>query len=139
MKLVDLLINKKIKVTEIPKWGIYLRNQWENHFANDLSEDVKSAINITDNYGYLWHLFSFEKKECLVEEHAEEAFNKEPKSTCFVFYQHSNYALILDDSSSITAADLQNEQDIYIVDKDFNWTYVKTHETGCFGPYFSRK
>ena len=27
-------------------------------------------------------------------------------------------------------------QDVYIVAKDFSWTYVKTHETGWCGPYF---
>ena len=27
--------------------------------------------------------------------------------------------------------------DVYLVDKDFTWTYVHTHEEAC-GPYFCR-
>jgi hypothetical protein len=79
------------------------------------------------------------KKGCLKEEQADKAFNKERKSACYVFYQHSDDALILENASSFTADDLINEYDIYVVDKEFNWTYVKTHETGWCGPYFSRK
>ena len=29
--------------------------------------------------------------------------------------------------------------DIYIVDKDFTWTFVKIHEHRWYGPYFARK
>ncbi|SCM11283.1 Uncharacterized protein BCRIVMBC120_05479 [Bacillus wiedmannii] len=29
--------------------------------------------------------------------------------------------------------------DIYIVDKEFTWTFVKTHEHRWYGPYFARK
>jgi hypothetical protein len=136
--IVDLLINKRVMVTEIPAWGTYLRRQWENTFASHLSYDEKKSIYLYDDdgaCGYLWHLFSYGKKVCSKEEHAKKAFNKEPKSSCYVFYQHSDYALILENSTMFTAEDLLNEYDIYVVDKDFNWTYVKTHETEC-GPYF---
>jgi hypothetical protein len=142
MDLVDLLRNKKVRVREIPRWGTYLRTQWENHFANHLSEDEKKSIYLFDYNGacgYLWHVFSYEKKGCLKEEQADKAFNKERKSACYVFYQHSDDALIVENASSFTAYDLINEYDIYVVDKEFNWTYVKTHETGWCGPYFSRK
>ncbi|WP_429351212.1 DUF4275 family protein [Paenibacillus sp. 4624] len=32
-------------------------------------------------------------------------------------------------------ADFDEQQDIYIFDKAFTWTYVHTHESMC-GPYF---
>lgn len=73
------------------------------------------------------------------EERADKAFNKEAKQFCYVFYQHSNDALILENASSLTAEDFVNDEDVYVVDKEFNWTYVRTHETGWCGPYFSRK
>ncbi|NOU94588.1 DUF4275 family protein [Paenibacillus sp. LMG 31456] len=142
MGLLDILNNKKIRVIEIPKWGHYLRNQWEFNFANHLTLEEKKAIylhNASGARGYLWHLFSYEKKNCFKEAQAEIAFNNEPKSTCFVFYQHFDYALILEKSSMFTVDDLFAETDIYIVDREFNWTYVKTHETGRCGPYFARK
>jgi hypothetical protein len=55
---------KKIKLTEIPKWGPYLRKQWESNFANHLSDKDKKSIYLFDTggyCGYLWHLFSYEK------------------------------------------------------------------------------
>ena len=142
MEVVDILKNKKIRVKEIPKWGAYLRKQWENNFGNHISHEEKKSIylyNVDSACGYLWHIFSYEKKDCLEGEQAEKAFNNEPKNTCYVFYQHSDYALILENASMFTANDLLNETDIYVADKGFNWTYVKTHETGWLGPYFSRK
>jgi hypothetical protein len=138
MEIVDTLKNKKVRVMEIPKWGAYLRKQWENNFANHISNKEKKSIYLNDACGFLWHLFSYEKKDCLTEEQAEKAFNNETKKYCYVFYQHLDYALILENASMFTADDLLNENDIYIVDKEFNWTFVKTHETEC-GPYFSRK
>lgn len=142
MELVDILKNKKVKVTEIPKWGPYLRKQWEYNFSNHISDEEKKSIYLFDNsgfYGYLWHIFSSDKKDCLKDEQAEKAFNNEQKDHCYIFYQHSDYALILNNASMFIANDLINEEDIYVVDKEFSWTYVKTHETGWCGPYFSRK
>jgi hypothetical protein len=139
MDLVDLLRMKKVRVTDIPKWGTYLRNQWEHHFANHLSDDEKRSIYLNVAHGYLWHLFSYGKKACLEGDRAEKAFNEEPKKACFLFYQHSDDAFILENSSMLTADDLLNEMDVYVVDKEFTWTYVRTHETGWCGPYFSRK
>jgi hypothetical protein len=140
--LYDRLKTKKIKITEMPKWGHYLRKQWENNFANHISDKDKKSIYLfnTGGYcGYLWHLFSNEKKDCLVGEKAETTFNNEQKNDCYVFYQHSDYVLFLENASMLNTDDLINESDIYIVDKGFNWTYVQTHETGLCGPYFSRK
>ncbi|CAH2717619.1 hypothetical protein BACCIP111895_04835 [Neobacillus rhizosphaerae] len=140
--LVEILKSKKVKITEIPKWGAYLRKQWENIFANMISEKEKKSIYLYDNggfHGYLWHIFSYDKKDCLKEEQAEKAFNNEQKNSCYIFYQNSDYALILENASKLIANDLTNELDIYVVDKGFNWTYVKTHETGYLGPYFTRK
>lgn len=39
--------------------------------------------------------------------------------------------------SKITAEEIDKDtgSDVYIVAKDFTWTYVRTHESAC-GPYF---
>jgi hypothetical protein len=139
---VSSLRGKKAKVIEIPKWGTYLRKKWEDNFANHLSDKEKKSIYLHDQggyCGYLWHVFSYEKKKCLKEEQADIEFNKELKQSCYVFYQHSDDAFIFEHASSLTADDFINEEDVYVVDKDFNWTYVRTHETGWCGPYFSRR
>lgn len=142
MRLTDILKSKKIIVTEIPKWGTYLRKQWEDNFANHMSLKEKEAIHLYDDdgaCGYLWHLFSYKKRDCLQGEEAEKAFNNEHKNDCYIFYQHENTALMLEEADALNVNDLLDESDVYVVDKDFNWTYVKTHETGWCGPYFSRR
>jgi hypothetical protein len=56
------------------------------------------------------------------------------------FFQHSDFALLLENASTFHTDDLIDEigTDMYIVDKQFRWTFVLTHETGWLGPYFSR-
>lgn len=144
MDIVDKLKRKNIKVMDIPKWGTYLRKEWENNFANHLNEKEKKAIYLFDDdgfSGYLWHLFSYKKKDYLEGEKAEEAFNNERKNKCYVFFQHSDFAFLLENASTFHTDDLIDEigTDMYIVDKQFRWTFVLTHETGWLGPYFSRK
>lgn len=80
MDLIDLLKRKKIKVTEIPKWGTYLLKQWENNFASSLSVSEKKSIYLDS---YLWHLFSYEKKSCLRDNQANTAFHEEVKKECY--------------------------------------------------------
>lgn len=142
MDLVTTLKSKKAKVIEIHRWGTYLRKVWEDKFANHLSMDEKKSIHLHDKggaSGFLWHIFSYEKRACFLEDQANIAFNSETKQTCYVFYQHSDDAFILENCQRLTSDDFANEADVYIVDKDFNWTYVRTHETGWCGPYFSRR
>ncbi len=73
---------KNMKVREFQNWGVYFRKRWEDHFANHLSDKEKEDIFFYgDKYacGYLWHIFSYEKKKCLVEMEAESAFHNEVK------------------------------------------------------------
>lgn len=137
--LVSKLRMRKVKVIEIPKWGTYLRKQWEENFANHLSKNERKSIYLYNGdvlCGYLWHVFSYERKECLKEGQAEKAFHREKKQFCYIFYQHTNDALIVENASLLKADDFIKEEDIYVVDKGFTWTYVKTHEAYC-GPYFA--
>jgi len=142
MDIVEILKNKKIQAKEIPAWGAYLRNRWDEEFAAHLTHQEKESIFLYDEdglCGYLWHIFSYEKKKCLEKEKAEKAFNREPKTFCYLFYQHYDHALLIKNASTIKAIDLIDEEDVYIVDKEFTWTFVVTHEKGWCGPYFSRK
>ncbi|CAG7594692.1 hypothetical protein PAESOLCIP111_00006 [Paenibacillus solanacearum] len=136
-KIIELLNNKNIKFTESSKWGQYLRGVWEENFAEQLSADEKKKIYLEQ---YLWHVFSYKKILCLKNDQAIMEFNKVIKSqrTCYIFFQHSDLALIVESSSSITSEDLEYDDDIYIVDKGFTWTYIQTHEEQC-GPYFSTR
>ncbi|MDQ0216879.1 uncharacterized protein YkuJ [Oikeobacillus pervagus] len=87
-----------------------MRKNWEDHFTNHLGENEKKSIYLDD---FLWHVFSYEKRDCLQEEQADIAFNRESKKSCYVFYQHSNEAFILENATALKADDFVNEQDVY--------------------------
>ncbi|WP_409347209.1 DUF4275 family protein [Paenibacillus sp. MBLB4367] len=137
---MDLLSGKKVQIQPLPNWGVDLRKQWENNFANHLTEEEKTSIFLHDDNGhngYLWHLFSYKKRGCLKGEDADREFNQTEKNACYVFYQRTDDALLIEHVRTVTADDFLQEKDIYIVDTAFHWTYVITHETGWCGPYFS--
>ena len=142
MDLIQRLKVKKIRAKEILAWGVYLRNRWDEEFAAHLSHQEKESIFLYDEdglCGFLWHIFSYEKKECLEKDQAEKAFDMEPKRFCYLLYQHCDHALLIENASALKAIDLIDEEDIYIVDKEFTWTFVVTHEKGLCGPYFARQ
>ncbi len=148
MEFLDVLRKKNMKVRKFRKWGVYFRKRWENNFANHLSDEEKEDIFFYgDKYvcGYLWHIFSYEKKKCLEGIEAESAFHNEVKKECYIFYQHCDEVLLIKDASLLHMDDTLCETDdaykgdIYIVDKDFTWTFVKTHEHRWCGPYFTKK
>lgn len=66
----------ELKVIGITKWGNYLRKQWRDHFAIHLSTEEQYSIGMDR---FLWHLYSWDKIECLKEEAAKAAFEKKTK------------------------------------------------------------
>lgn len=134
-KLTEILQKRSIQYTEIGKWGKYLRGVWAKEFAEVISSDEREKIYMDH---FLWHLFSYKKVEALEKDLARHAFDKEVKDRVYVFYQHLDLAYLIENTKDIIAEDFKDEQDIYIVDTKFEWTYVNTHESAC-GPYFHHK
>ncbi|MBT2655859.1 DUF4275 family protein [Bacillus sp. ISL-18] len=137
MEQIDLLKAKGIIVTKLKNKRNELRKQWEETFAKHLSKSQKRKIYL---HQHLWHIFSYKKLSCLEEQKARDAFNRTMKDTCYIFYQDNEYVLLLENITSLKAEDIINEfdhyiNDVYVVDKNFSWTYVHTHEYFC-GPYF---
>ena len=66
---------------------------------------------------------------------AERAFDALDYDTAYIFREGITQAGV---TRKVTAAGLKQIQgsDVYVVDKDFRWTYVHTHEDGWMGPYF---
>ena len=94
---------------------------------------------------YLWHIFSYEKMPCLEGTKARNAFDELKEKEYYIFYEDWVYDCDLSEykgktfeilnCDKINAKDFNKDKDIYIVDKNFKWTYVNTHESYC-GPYF---
>ncbi|WP_198023055.1 DUF4275 family protein [Paenibacillus zanthoxyli] len=133
--LIDFLQQKNIKVTEINQWVPFLRSEWENNFTNHIHESVKKKIFLDQ---FLWHVFSYNKLNSTTQNKAKDRFNNQLKTECYLFFQHDDQALLLEEVKNMKAEDFDKESDIYITDKNFQWTYVKTHESQC-GPYFYTK
>ncbi|SMQ81562.1 protein of unknown function [Bacillus sp. OV166] len=137
MQQIDLLKEKGILVTELKNKRNELRKQWEEAFAKHLSKSQKRKIFF---HQHLWHVFSFNKLPCVEGLEAGDAFDKKKKDACYIFYQDNDYVLLLENAIWLKAEDKINEidgyiNDVYVVDKDFSWTFIHTHEYFC-GLYF---
>ncbi len=132
------MTKSKIKFLEIPKWGGFLRGQWEINFAGHLSQEEKDKIYL-DNF--LWHLCSWVKVDCYKEQDAIEMFKKQEKNKCTIFYQFTDEAYLVENAANLTVRDLPYDEnhmyygDIYVMDWRGKWTFIMTHESHC-GPYF---
>ncbi|MBD2867661.1 DUF4275 family protein [Paenibacillus sp. IB182493] len=130
--LVSRLRAKEIEAAEAPGSAVSLRERWAYCFAKELSEEDKKRIHLDQ---FLWHVFSYGKRTCMKNELAVKAFDCAAKDKCYIFYQNAEFALFVTNAAGLTAADLEHEQDVYVVDHEWKWTYAKTHESHC-GPYF---
>lgn len=126
---------QELQVKEIPNWGGYLRGKWKESFASHLSANQKRAIYL---HQYLWHLFSYEERNYIDGEEAINAFLKQKKGKCTIFFQHVDDAYVIEHAASLGLTDLvTNDQDLYVMDWNGKWTFIITHERE-FGPYYCK-
>lgn len=126
------LIEKAVNISDVFDGATEIIDRWDKTFTLNISEDVKESIYYSQ---YKWHIFSYEIQGCLKENAARNAFNTEIKDELYVMYQNSPDVFLYSNANAIVAEDFDSQQDIYIFDKNFTWTYVNTHEDMC-GPYF---
>lgn len=90
---------------------------------------------------HMWHVFTWGGVPCLTGDAARRAFNElQYKSalgffggwSCGYGYKIENMRIIGKASAEVLDG---KRGDCYIIGKNFEWTYVKTHESDC-GPYF---
>ncbi|KGX92310.1 ATP synthase F1 subunit delta [Pontibacillus halophilus JSM 076056 = DSM 19796] len=137
MSQIKRIKDKGIPVSTCTYRGKELRQRWEEAFAHTLSLSQKRNIKL---HQYLWHVFSWRKFPCKEGQQAMTAFNQVHKNACYLFYQGDEDTLLIRNATNLKAADVINNvdgymDDVYVVDVDFKWTYVVTHEPDC-GPYF---
>jgi hypothetical protein len=135
MNIRKRLENKGIVVEELTGEGEAFRKRWEKEFTDAISLQEKQSIYFDQ---FLWHVFSYKKLPCLEGKAAMRAFHEENRFVCYLFYQEREEVYMLVNAENLRAEDLQQERDVYVVDPQFTWTYVQTHEYYC-GPYFYRK
>ena len=115
-----------------------LRERWLDTFAADVSEEDLGKYVLAGG-SYLWNIFSEKLVPCLEGDEAQKALAELPDTDCHRFYkeyppqdQPRIKAISMAEVSS-----LPDDLDWYLVDKDFTWTYIHTHEENC-GPYFCK-
>ncbi|PHV70694.1 hypothetical protein CS063_09185 [Sporanaerobium hydrogeniformans] len=126
--------SRGIEICDSPVSSTKLKQKWREVFLSKLNKQEQKKIYINQ---FLWHGFSYEKINCISKGKARRALINHKKNEVFVFYQHKEAAYIYKNASKIKASDFDMDDDVYVVDKDFQWTYVKTHEKMC-GPYFTK-
>lgn len=112
--------------------GKILREQWINTFADNI-DISKIYIEL-----HLWHIFSYKRLKCLEKEEADKRFDEIRKNSIYIFFDGSERCYLIENGEMFNLEDVKTyeNKDIYITNKDFTWTYVKTHEDGWMGPYF---
>jgi len=117
-----------------------LMKKWLSTFGKNVDKKLMEE-HVTSYGNLLWHLFTWGEVSCLKGEEAKKAFDDLEYEEAIRFYD--GYASHIEKVSvigkvSAKAVDKDRGSDVYIVAKDFSWTYVRTHEIGVCGPYFCR-
>ena len=113
-------------------------NQWLKHFAKDISKD---DVNRYIKDQYIWHVFSWNLLNTdafLSGDEARRAYDEVDKSACIycdMFGSNGISDHMLNEYVSSKDID-KSLTELYVVSKDYSWTYIKTHENNLCGPYF---
>ncbi len=115
-------------------------NQWLRHFAKNVS---KRELDKYVKDQYIWHVFSWKLLEpdaFLVGDDARQAYDTAEKSNCIFcdMFGQSGVSECMQTAYASSQNIDQNVAELYVVAKDYSWTYVKTHENDLCGPYFMK-
>lgn len=107
-----------------------VKNKYIQTFFNDLTEEDKKKIYFND---YIWHAFTYGKIPCTEGYDAVKEFEKRNQNDVYVI---SMYSGIVEERTNLTYEKLlrmrymnSTYNDCYVVDKNFRWTFIFTHET----------
>lgn len=115
--------------------GKAIADRWLDVFSAGADPKLlEEEARVTGGCVYCWHIFSWAKAPCLEGEEARRAFDALDYDEAYFF---GDWFLHVETIGKTTAAQLDaGPSDVYVVDKDFRWTYAHTHEDGLLGPYF---
>ncbi len=122
-------------------------DEWIKQFCKDVPQSLINR-HILKKGNFLWHLFSWEllpDNRYLSGEKANEAFDLVSKQGA-LYIEGIDYQRSKDMNEEVhqiipemeTADCLSQFWEVYVVGKNFKWTYIKTHEDGL-GPYFMKR
>lgn len=120
------------------------KKKWLSCFAKGIDKKELQK-HVVSPGNHIWHIFSWEllpEGSYLVGDAARKAYNDlakyERETALYIepFGTGKSFSLSWQDS---VAEKLEDYTEIFAAAADFSWTYIKTHEGDCCGPYFCRK
>lgn len=125
---------------DMPMTSQEIVRRWLASFGKDLAP-LTIEERATSRGNHLWHLFSYDLVPHLEGDEARDAFDQEDYTEAICFHDGScNHIEDASEIEKLYAEDIDDDDgyDIYIVAKDFSWTYVRTHHGDYCGPYFCK-
>ena len=132
-------MKKNIKYTEMSDAALI--EKWLSAFGKGVDKKIVEE-HVTSYGNHLWHLFTWGEVSCLIGDEARKAFDDLQYEEAIRFddgYANHIENVSLIEKITAKAVDKDRASDVYIVAKDFSWTYVRTHEIDWCGPYFCKK
>lgn len=108
-----------------------IKKKYIDMFFSDLTNKDKKDIYFNQ---YMWHAYSYKKLEALEGFMAIDAFKKCNQDGVYIFFEHNDEVI---KKGSISFEELLDSlkiwscSDCYIVDREFKWAFIYTHET-CY-------
>lgn len=113
--------------------------KWLNTFVPGLTDEQYNDCYV---YQYLWHVFSYElisNESVLTGDMARKAYDNIDKENAIMIQlwdaETSEQTTKMSDKYK-NWEQIEDIPELYIVARDWSWTYVSTHENGWCGPYF---
>lgn len=114
-----------------------LIRKWLSVFGQNVPKEIMDN-HVTADGNHMWHIFTWGNVPCLDGDAARVAFDHLQDIEVMQFYGGYDCKIkrvSIRKKRTAKALDRERYTDIYVVAKDFSWTYVHTHEPD-FGPYF---
>lgn len=113
--------------------------RWMRVFANGIpKKNIDQYVKATGNY--IWHIFSWKllnEDRYFLGNEAKDAYDQIDKNgAMYIKWFDEKHTRVLTEDL-YTANALEDFVEVYVVGQDFQWTYIKTHESTC-GPYFMK-
>ena len=140
-QLTQMFDTLQINYTEMSKFevNLYMNRWFEEIVPKAKQKTAREHCFPTREYGgYLWHAFSYGDVFCVAGESAKAEFDKIDHREAVLILNYEEIGFKLENSKGISADKLDGFKDIVLTGKNFDWTYVHTHEEHC-GPYFCRQ
>ncbi|MBQ7104153.1 MAG: DUF4275 family protein, partial [Anaerotignum sp.] len=82
------------------------KTKWTKLFAASVPKEKRKEVHFEQ---YRWHLFSFELLNAMTDDEARAAFNREPKDSVYLFWQHTDKAYLVENAHLFKAEDFDHD------------------------------